>query len=271
MGSISHLVYGTRLHNEEASIFFKRILDVVTGFDEADSGDDGDIPELVSADDGASKTDPKLEGYIAELTARYADFQSALSVPVKLVETAELERINNSRIIVFGTMKKTIYMYKNTVGDEASIELWNQVRIVKNLHGMNMNKVSGIIHDLIEELKSEKMAALCKDKDIETTLATLEEIQKEFETLYDKRANKVETRIIKATPYKKECLVAYKKMVEYINSMVMYDTSTDYQTLVDGMNAVVNPMNTMLRLRMSKKTDSGTTDDSPVMDEPTEG
>ncbi len=264
MGSIANLVYGTRLHNEEASIFFKRVIDVVTSFEASAGGGDEDVPELMSVEAETTKTELKLTDYLTDLKTSYTEFQSALSVPVKLVETAELERINNNRILVFGTLKKTIHMYKNTVGDDASIELWNQVRIVKNLHSMNMHKVSGVIQDLIDELKSEEMAALCKDKDIESTLTTLEEIQTEFEALYDKRANKVETRVIKATPYKIECLAAYKKMVEYLNSMVLYDSNTDYQELVDSMNAVVNPMNTMLRLRMTKKTEDGSTDDAPV-------
>ncbi|MCM0720332.1 DUF6261 family protein [Parabacteroides sp. W1-Q-101] len=93
----------------------------------------------------------------------------------------------------------------------------------------------------------------CTNLKITTLIQKLTEEQNAFIALYKKRGYTIETRVINSYPSKVKCLKKYAEIINYTNSMVIYNVDTNYDDLIDNMNALVNPMNTIMRSRYSFK------------------
>lgn len=251
MKTINKLVYAKAFRHEEINNFIKSTLEVYDNFLRED-----DRPVIESARNG----DVGLSSHVCNLKAKYSVFVSTLDVPVKVIESDEIYELNKKRIKTVGDVKKAIKLqYDNTQSEESSI-LWNRVRIMKNLRKLTMDEISGHITNLIKELNTISMAPLCKTLKIEGLITRLTTEQNRFEALYTKRSLLIEKRVINSKPSKYECVDSYKELIDYSNSLVKIDTNTNYDTLVDELNAIINPMNDKMHSRKKKK------DDRPVIE-----
>lgn len=256
MKPIENLVYATSMSNEEANNYFKAILNVYELFLEEE--DDRPVIESISA---STKNNVRTLGnYVDIMKDKYSIFIATLDIPSKLLESDEIYLLNKLRIQIIEDIKRAIRIYKNVNAGETADILWNRLHILKNLRKLTMDKISGHIYNLLKDTSTIEMAPLCEEAKIKPLLNKLDEMQKRFDMLYTERAKKIEVRVLNSQPSKFECIKAYKDVIDFSNSMIIYNSDKDYQGLIDELNSIINPMNKRLRTR-KKKND----DDRPII------
>lgn len=247
MKTINKLVYANSLRIEETNVFINSSIDIFESYLNQGGGEDRPEIEMLSIQD------ENLSNYLNELKSYYNEFYSTLDVPIKLLETDELSIINKTRIRYVGDIKRIVMMQNKSNPSESSKILWNYLSAIKNLNKKSFIEVTGHISNLLKELKLDDMNQHCTNLKITTLIQKLTEEQNAFIALYKKRGYTIETRVINSYPSKVKCLKKYAEIINYTNSMVIYNVDTNYDDLIDNMNALVNPMNTIMRSRYSFK------------------
>lgn len=254
MKTINNLVYAKNLRNEEANVFINSVINV---YDSVISEDDRPVIEMLNI------SDDQLKSHLQELKNYYKEFHSTLDIPLKLKETDELYLTNRLRIRTLGDIKRIITMQNNNNPSEASEILKTRLDLIKNLHKKLLIEITGHIQNLLKDLAAEEMATYCESLKISSLITKLISEENKFEELYKARGITAETRVVNSYPSKIDCMKKYMEIIDYSNSMIKYNTSNNYDELINGINAIVNPMNETMRSRYKFKKKE---DDRPVIE-----
>lgn len=247
MAIIKFLRYASQFRHEEIFTFMKMNIDVFSEFLKEE-----DRPEinLLSTDKDLIKT------LTDDLISKTDTYSSTLEVPRKFIESNDLIETNKIRIRLLGDIKKLVRMQYDNTPSEAAIILWNLIRIFKNMRSKNLNEVSGIITNLLTDLKSDIYKSHCTTLKLDSLITKLETENNKFIQLYSSRGYKKETTVINSVPSRKECHKSYQALIEYTNSLIVINREdTDLKLLATKLNAIVNPFNDEIRSRIKKKED----------------
>lgn len=247
MAIINLLMYVKRFRQEEIFTFMKMNIDVYSEF--LNKEERTEINLLSTEKD-------LIKNYLDNLINRTNTYGSILKVPRKFIESDELSECNKIRVRICGDIKKLIRMQYDNTQSVASIILWNLFRIFKNMRQKNMNEISGIITNLLIDLKSDIYKDHCTTLKLDGMIAKLEDENNKFIRLYSSRGYKKETIVTNSVPSRKECQISYQTLIEYTNSLIVINhDNTDLKLLATKLNAIVNPFNDKIRSRMKKNKD----------------
>lgn len=254
MKIITKLVYSKHLRNEEANVFLSSAINLFNDFVAEDEDDRPVIESLAVKDDNLNK---HLQG----LKDAYSEFVSTLDVRIKLNETDELYILNAKRVRTYGDIKRIVTMQNKNNPSESSKILSDRLSVTKNLFKKTIIEVTGHIKNILKDLKTEDMATHCSNLKVDVLVQKLTEEQNQFEKLYTQRGLTIETRITDSRPSKVQAMEKYAELINYTNSMIIYKADTNYDNFIDNMNALINPINAIMRTRYSYKKD----DDRPII------
>lgn len=252
MNTINHLIYFSAYRNHVLHEFLKIIISVFESF--LDDGED-DRPVIESVDIRSDE----LSAYVSNLKSDYEEFTDVLKTPRKLIVSNEIIIKNKNCIRILGDIKRLINVQYNNTHSASSILLYNEFRIYKNLSRLSYEEVSSQITILTKKMNTDKFHTSCTELKLDTLLTNLSGENNQLSSLLSERKEKKELTEFSALPARMKCRTSYYNLIEYANAMINYDRSTDYNTLVNKLNAEINPLNTSMRNRNKK-------DDRPVIE-----
>lgn len=252
MNTINHLVYFSVYKNHVLHEFFKIIISIFESF--LNDGED-DRPVIESVN---SRSD-KLSIYVSNLKSDYEELTAVLKTPRKIIISDEIIIKNKNCIRILGDIKRLISVQYNNTHSASSILLYNEFRIYKNLSKLSYEEVSSQITILTKKMNTIEYHTSCVELKIDTLLTNLSNENDLLSSLLSERKQKKESTEYSALPARLKCRTSYYNLIEYANAMINYDRSTDYNTLVNKLNAEINPLNTSMRNRNKK-------DDRPIIE-----
>lgn len=252
MGIILHLLNAHNNAHELTNTIMKASIKAYEDF----LPKEDDRPVIESYND----EDNSLQYYLDKLKQTYSSFHRTLERPRKVLESEDITAGNAERIKLIGDMKDVVKVQNHNNPTTASKQMKIRLDIVKNLRTEEMSKVTGYIEKLIHDLNTIQYATMVKELKLETLLAKLTEVENNFEEKYSKRNIIVTNRKNDKTKDAKiECVNAYQELIENTNAAVLRDRTTDYNTLVETLNAIIDPINVEIRSRRKKN------DDRPII------
>jgi hypothetical protein len=177
----------------------------------------------------------------------YEQEDEALKLILKSVQTLKIFNANRQRVWLYTWFRKTITRYTQHFNDElvnAAQELQILTKTFGTLRGKTYDAITTILYNLLQELRTEKYAALVEKLGLSNWATEIESKNEAFEQLMNKRykeaAEKTELRMCEI---RREIDPAYRNIINTVNSLILFEGGEYFYTFVREMNGRIDRFN----------------------------
>lgn len=215
----------------------------------ADIENPDDNPDILNV-----RSSPKssLLTSLAEYSANLAYLIKIIDLPRKFIETDEMRKVNQLRLLDFGLMKRTVIIYfKNDPANPDAQKLWHLIRVLKRLNRLKSPSIHTHLCKLVEELEGETYKSSCTALKLTDLVTKLKEKNQKYETLFLQRSILINENYKSVKPYRKICDEGYISLFNTIDILIKLDPNTDYSEFITKMNGNTYYFNNLIQ---NKKT-----------------
>lgn len=246
MYEVTHLVQYLSFRVHETHDFNKSIIKAVDNYLDNQGGSDRPEIEMLEA------VQNELSNYLGIFKTDNDNLETTLNNPRKSLLSETITSLNSTRNRIFGDLKRMVKIELNELQSEPAIIIYHEIEVIKNLGKKTMDEITSIFSVFINKMKTNEFKIHCTTLKLDSLLKKLEDTNTEFKDLVDKRKSEYDKIIYSSISSRKNCKTSYYNLIDYINSLVMIDKTTNYNELITNLNSLINPMNKEIRSRLNK-------------------
>lgn len=260
MYEVSHLVQYLLFRVHETHDFNESIIKAVDNY--LNNQGESDRPEIEMLE----AVQNELTNYLNIFKTDNNNLETTLNNPRKSLLSETIASLSSTRNRIFGDIKRMVRIELNELQSESAAIIYHEIEVIKNLGQKTMDEVTSILSIFINKMKTDEFKTHCTTLKLDSILKKLEDTNTEFKDLVDKRKSEHDKIIYSSVPFRKKCKTSYYNLIDYINSLVMIDKTTNYNELVTNLNSLINPMNKEIRSRSNKSKKKEEPSDKPEIE-----